>query len=260
MRRANYPRAACSAAQGSSLARRPKAFPGPALKKLAACVAAGCVVLTPVSGAADTAADVGADCGGCHALAQPDEAMLGLEERAQRNGPPLFYAGNKFREDWLAAWLAAPTRIRPAGVFPPAHTVSTPDGDAIDESALTEHPALAPDEAADVAAYLVSLRPFDALLAAQTYAPGTVALRMGQMNFSKFKGCDSCHQDSPDFGGVSGPELHTAWQRLQPEFISAYIADPTVFDPHTIMPKPGLNQDEVHKLADYLKALAEAEQ
>lgn len=223
-------------------------------------LAGGCAaLLLPALAFADVADDVAASCGGCHALAAPD-ASTGIEERMERDGPPLYYAGNKFREEWLAAWLEAPERIRPAGGFAPAHTISTPDGDAIDESTLAEHPALPADEATAVAAYLMTLRPFDALLAEQTYEPGSIALRMGQMNFSKFKGCDSCHQDEPGYGGVSGPELYTAWARLQPAFISAYIEDATAFDPHTMMPHSGLNVDEVHKLANYLKALAEAGQ
>jgi mono/diheme cytochrome c family protein len=217
-------------------------------------------MLLPVTSRGDTRDEVEAACGGCHALDAPDYDSLGIEERAERNGPPLFYAGNKFREEWLAAWLAAPERIRPAGVFAPAHTVATDEGDIVDESTLIEHPALEQSEAEKVAGYLMTLRPYDDLLAAQTYEPGTIALRMGQMNFSKFKGCDSCHQDEPDYGGVSGPELYTAWARLQPAFISAYIADPTAFDPHSMMPVSGLNDTEVHKLADYLKALAEADQ
>ena len=214
----------------------------------------------PVPGAAQAPAVVQSDCAGCHALEQPDYAALGIAERVERKGPPLHYAGNKFREEWLVQWLQNPERIRPGGVFAPAHTVSTPEGDTIDPATLIEHPKLDAAQAETVAGYLMTLQPFDALIAAQAYEPGTVALRMGQMNFSKFKGCDSCHQDTFDFGGVSGPELYTAWQRLQPAFISAYIADPTAFDPHTIMPQPGLNSDEVHKLADYLKAVAEAEQ
>lgn len=230
-------------------------------RRIGLSVVGSCAALMlPAVGLGGIAEDTAATCGGCHALERPDYASLGIEERTERMGPPLYYAGNKFREEWLAAWLQAPERIYPAGVFAPAHAVATPDGDAIDESTLVEHPALAADEASATAAYLMSLTPFDELLAGQTYEPGSIALRMGQMNFSKFKGCDSCHQDEPGYGGVSGPELYTAWRRLQPAFISAYIADATAFDPHTMMPRSGLNDDEVHKLADYLKALEEATQ
>jgi cytochrome c1 len=80
---------------------------------------------------------------------------------------------------------------------------------------------------------------------------------MGQMNFSKFKGCDACHRDAPDRGGLSGPELFTAWNRLQPAFIAAFIANPTAWDPHALMPNAHIKDTEVAKLANYLKALQE---
>ena len=107
------------------------------------------------------------------------------------------------------------------------------------------------------AAYLMTLKPHDKLIEAENYEPKGIAARMGQMNFGKFKGCDGCHQDAPGRGGVSGPGLHSAWQRLQPAFISAYIANPTAWDPHSMMPGAELNADAVHKLADYLKVIGE---
>jgi mono/diheme cytochrome c family protein len=220
-------------------------------------ILASAALAVPDSAAADGAGLAAAQCAACHDLERPDYEALGLAERAERKAPPLFYAGNKFREEWLVAWLQDPRRIRPGGVFAPAHAVGTPEGDVIDEETLADHPALRADDAEAVAEHLMALRPFDDLLAAQGYEPGSVPLRLGQMNFSKFKGCDSCHQDAPDFGGFSGPELYTAWERLQPAFIASYIADPTAWDPNTMMPRGSLNAEEVHKLADYLKALAE---
>ena len=80
---------------------------------------------------------------------------------------------------------------------------------------------------------------------------------MGQMNFGKFKGCDACHQDAPGEGGLSGPELYTAWQRLQPAFIASYMGNPVAWDPHTLMPKGDLNAASVKKIADYLKVIGE---
>jgi cytochrome c2 len=214
----------------------------------------------PLAALADGAGLVEKECAGCHALTPPDYESLDLAERAERKGPPLHYAGNKFNKEWLVEWLQHPERIRPGGVFAPAHAMSTPEGDVIDPETLVEHPALAAADAESAAEYLMSLRPFDEIFAAPAYEPGTIALRLGQMNFSKFKGCDSCHRDAPDFGGVSGPELYTAWARLQPAFISAYISDPAAWDPHTMMPRAALPPEEVHKLANYLKALSEAEQ
>lgn len=214
----------------------------------------------PLLAHAGVADEVRDQCGSCHALTQPDYSATGRSERLQRKAPPLYFAGNKFRREWLESWLQKPERIRPAGVFPPDHVRSTPEGDVIDDASLKGHMALPADKAASTAEYLMQLRPFDDRIGAQSYQPGKIALRMGQMNFGKFKGCDACHRDAPDFGGLSGPELHSAWKRLQPQFISAFIADPTAWDPNTLMPRADLNEGEVHKLADYLKALEEEQQ
>ena len=219
-------------------------------------LAVGFALSLPVAAQADPAALVQEKCAACHALAAPD-AAAGPAERAQRKAPPLHYAGNKFRRDWLAAWLQKPVRIRPAGVFPPAHAQSTAKGDVVDAAALPPHPALAAAEAEAAADYLMTLKPLEKLIQAENYEPGGIALRMGQMNFGKFKGCDGCHQDAPGRGGVSGPELHTAWQRLQPKYISAYIGNPTAWDPHSMMPGAEMNAANVHKLANYLKAIGE---
>jgi cytochrome c2 len=124
---------------------------------------------------------------------------------------------------------------------------------------LTEHPALSATDAKGVTQFLMTLRPFDERIAAQTYQPGEIALRMGQMNFGKFKGCNGCHRDAPAEGGVSGPELYSAWNRLQPAFMTSFIADPLAWDPYTIMPRSGINESEVHKLVNYLKALQETQ-
>lgn len=224
-----------------------------------ACCVLLIVLCAPFAAHADTATTVRDQCASCHAIDKPDYAALGFAERGERKAPPLYYAGNKFQLEWLQAWLQKPVAIRPAGVVPAAHVRATPQGDVVDSTTLSEHAVLSAETAVTVAQWLMQLRPFDERLAAQSYQPGEVALRMGQMNFSKFKGCDACHRDSPQRGGESGPELHTAWERLQPAFLASYIADPVFWDPHTMMPRVGLNDVEVHKLADYLKALREAQ-
>ncbi len=227
-------------------------MPGSARKWLLVVLGLG----LPLFAGADGGALAQRQCAGCHALAGPPSAP-GLSARRERQAPPLYYAGNKFRRDWLVNWLQQPQRIRPAGMFPYAHTRSTADGDVIDSDSLPVHPQLAKPEAEAVSDYLLGLRPLDPLSTAERYEPGVIALRMGRMNFGKFKGCNGCHQDGPGYGGVSGPELYTAWQRLQPAFIASYIADPLAWDPLSLMPRTALKSAEVHKLADYLKALAE---
>ena len=198
-------------------------------------------------------------CGSCHALEKPDFASLGIAERLARKAPPLWYAGNKYREGWLAQWLQAPATILAAGYFPDAAIRNTPEGDVPDPDKLHKHLALPKAEAEAIAAELMVLKPHDALIAAVDYDPGTVARRMGSMDFSKFKGCQACHQDAPGDGGLSGPEMYTAWQRLQPEYIVSFTADPHAWDANTIMPRLEMNAAAIHKLADYLKLIGGAE-
>ncbi|QIB66547.1 c-type cytochrome [Kineobactrum salinum] len=227
------------------------------LKLLAGLLLTG-GLLQPSPGAlADTGQWLQSECGSCHALEQPDYPALGHAERLTRKGPPLYYAGNKFHAGWLESWLQDPVRIRPAGVFPPGAVVPSEEGDLIDPANLEEHLVLDANQAKKAADYLMALRPHDELIAATSYEPGSVARRMGELNFTKFNGCDACHSDGPGYGGLSGPELYTAWQRLQPGFIASFIADPAAWDPHTLMPKTGLNDSAVERLANYLKLIGE---
>lgn len=127
----------------------------------------------------------------------------------------------------------------------------------MDAASLTAHPALDAAAATEVASHLMTLRPNDALTAQEDYTPGKVSKRMGAMDFVKFKGCAACHKDTPKLGGLSGPELHTAWQRLQPEYITSYIRDPAAWEPRSLMPNLQLESGPIHKLANYLRAIGE---
>lgn len=217
-------------------------------------IAAGLAVCAPApAGEAETR------CGGCHALTAPDVAARGIAERLERKAPPLWYAGNKYREGWLASWMQAPVTILPAGYFPNAAIRQTPEGDVPDPDKLHRHEPLPAALAESIAAELMALRPHDALIAAVSYTPGTLALRMGTMDFRKFKGCQSCHQDAPGEGGLSGPELHTAWQRLEPAYMASFIADPKAWDANTIMPRMEMNEAAVNKLVDYLRLIGDTE-
>lgn len=224
--------------------------------KLIKTLASAFGLLVSIQALADGASTANEQCAACHALTAPDFAALGIGERLARKAPPLFYAGNKYREEWLQQWLQQPQTLFPAGYFPNAAAVqSTDEGDVPDTAALLQHPALDAGAATEVAAYLMTLRPYDALVAAAPYTEGKTALRMATMDFRKFKGCDSCHQDAADSGGFSGPVLHDAWQRLQPEYMLSFIRDPHAWDPNTIMPKMDMNDAAVNKLVDYLRLI-----
>lgn len=197
------------------------------------------------------------NCASCHALTKPDYKSMDISERINRKGPPLFYSGNKFRKEWLVSWLQKPTRIRPGGSYPPSHTVVTDDGDFIDKKSLKSHLLVSNKLAEEISEYLLSLRPNNALVSQENYQANSISLMMGKMNFNKFKGCAACHRDNKDSGGVSGPELYTAWIRMQPAFISSYIKNPIAWDPNSMMSQKHLKDKDIHKLVDYLKIITE---
>ncbi|GJM12517.1 MAG: hypothetical protein DHS20C12_09200 [Pseudohongiella sp.] len=189
-------------------------------------------------------------CQNCH--------QLEVGANSDVTAPPLFYAGNKFNREWLQRWLQSPTRIRPAGDFYANH-VETIDGvDTIAVDTLSAHSSVDSATAQELTDWLMSLKPLDNLITASgDYVPGSVSPRLGAMDFVKFKGCGGCHRDTPEYGGLSAPELYTAWQRLQPAFIVSYVKDPRAWDQHSAMPNRGLNDGQIFKLANYLKILAE---
>lgn len=191
------------------------------------------------------------DCASCHQLQQGDE-------QATYSAPPLFYAGNKYRQPWLENWLQEPYRLRPAGGFYADHVVTRDGVDAIDEGSLNSHLALDSETTIEVSEWLMSLTPMDDLLADSIdYSPGSVSPRLGAMDFVKFKGCGGCHRDTPEYGGLSGPELYTAWHRLQPDYIVSYIKNPQAWNENSAMPNRALNDGQIHKLANYLKILTD---
>lgn len=215
------------------------------------------LALASIPAQAQEVPDAAQNCVGCHAVEEPAGT---LEARMTRQAPPLHYAGNKFRRDWLVGWLQEPTRIRPAGDYPPAHVVTEGDVDVIDERSLVDHPALAAEQAETVADWLMTLTAKSDLVEAESgYEPGNINPRLGEMDFVKFKGCGGCHKDVPDYGGFSGPELYTGWSRLQPEYMISYIRDPQVWEPYSLMPDKGLRTEQIHKLVDYLKVISEEE-
>ena len=226
------------------------------MRPAAAGLLLACLALPALGGEGERLARE--SCAGCHRIDAPDPASLTLEERITRKAPPLHYAGHKYRQEWLQAWLQAPEPVTPAGGGFWADSVEvTVEGDEVDDSTLKPHLALDEAEAAAVSDYLMSLKPYPELIRPGEYTPGKVPRMLAEKDFRKFKGCVACHRDAADFGGVTGPELYTAMQRLQPEFIASYIRDPLAWEPRSLMPRLGLNDEPIYKLINYLMLLSE---
>jgi hypothetical protein len=199
---------------------------------------------------------VSAQCDSCHALTPPVSNELSAMDWQSKKGPDLFYAGNKYRPEWLRAWLLEPKRIRPAGLHPYLHVMAVDGVDQIDESTLAAHPVVEPAQVDELVDVLMTYAWGQKLLISDM-KPAAIPRPLAELNFIKFKGCASCHRISETFGGVSGPELYTAWQRLQPAFLWSYIANPQAWDPVAPMPGYDLPPVEVGKLTAYLRLLAE---
>lgn len=197
-------------------------------------------------------------CGSCHALTKPAEASL--DRLWERKGPDLYYAGVKFNREWLEAWLQNPTTIRPSGVMYAKVVKASADktADTIDSSELTPHVKLDKADATTAADALMKLGTDLNLVEKGAFKNGPPG-PMASMLFSKLRGCSSCHSAKPDSGGTSGPELYDAGNRLQPDFVVAYINDPQKFDPHIWMPTLGLSDADVQKLTGYLTTLKHTE-
>ncbi len=195
------------------------------------------------------------DCVSCHNL--KGAAPQTLAELRARKGPDLFYAGNKYREEWLASWLQKPQRIRPAGELYREHIKRGDKRDEVDTATLKDHAALSKDDATAVAAALMQLKPKSDLIAKEKIEPGTISPFMGEMVFDKFLGCMACHRYEPDEGGLSGPELYTAAKRLQPEYIASYIRNPQAWDPKIWMPNKHVSDANIQKLVHFFQVISE---
>ncbi len=218
----------------------------------------GFALLMPAAALADRGQELlQAACAQCHALTKPEQ--LTLDRLWQRQGPDLYYAGNKFQREWLVQWLQQPQRIRPAGVMYYKHIRPGAEHDEVDAATLPTHPALSAADAEAVATALMQLRGADELVRPGLYQPVSVNRRVGQLLFTKLRGCSSCHRSAPSFGGVSGPELYTAGARLQPDFIAAYMRNPQAFDPYIWMPVLELPDSDVQRLTSYILSLSKEE-
>ena len=209
-------------------------------------------------GAAAQAADgeeiLNSQCSTCHNLTGP--APTTLKELWARKGPDLFYAGNKYKADWLKAWLQKPTRIRPAGEFYAEHIKPGSKGDEIDAASLITHPSLSAKDADEVTEALMKRKALSNLIHPGEYKTGTISKSMGELMFDKFRGCLACHEIEPGYGGLSGPEVYTAGNRLQEDYLISYMRDPQAWDPKIFMPNRHLHDADLQKFVHYFHVLS----
>lgn len=183
-----------------------------------------CIAVAPAwaDAAAGEQAFAGQGCTSCHYAEGPAREKT-IDDQLAKNGPELWYAGSKFQRAWLEQWLGSPVPIRQLKY------------NSLDEVNPGDHPALGAADAANVADYLMS-KTSDAVVA------GVITPKAnpkGRLIFRKKMPCNGCHQYVDRrrlLGGKSGPSLVGAAERLNPDWILAYLKDPSVFKPVRAMP------------------------
>ncbi|MBH9578695.1 c-type cytochrome [Inhella proteolytica] len=212
------------------------------------------MLASPLAQAGNGADLLKAQCVSCHAVTKPSSSSV--ERVLSRKGPDLYFAGSKFRREWLEAWLQKPVAIRSGGaMFLNALQPGTGGAfDSLDPAKVPPHPALSAADARDATEALMALRA-DGLVEPGSFKNEAPNASMAALLFNKLRGCASCHSAKPGAGGVSGAELATAGDRLQPDFIASYLRDPQKFDPHVWMPRLDLNEGDIQKLTAYLSTL-----
>jgi len=162
------------------------------------------------------------NCGECHYTQGPAREKT-IADQLAKKGPELWYAGSKFQKAWLVKWLGDPTPIRPLAF------------NSLTKKNPGDHPKLSADEAAAVGDFLMGLTT-DAVKAGVVKAKKNPK---GKLIFIKKMPCSGCHQfptKKKYTGGLSGPSLIGAGDRLNPDWILAYLQKPGIFKPVKMMP------------------------
>ncbi len=171
-------------------------------------------------------------CGHCHGGTKSE--MPELRVAWDDAMPRLDDVGYRFQQDWLAAWIVNPRSVRQDASMP--RMLTGPD---------------APKHAADIAAYLVSLKKYaePKPLGKNPKASDGAAL------FAKL-GCVSCHRlDDPQAKDeLDRLSLYHVAAKFAPHALAHFLKQPHHRYPWTRMPDFKLSDDEAGHLEAFLRA------
>lgn len=190
------------------------------------------------------------NCMGCHQLESAGGDFLALVAEPTLGPPLLTPEGSRVQPDWLDRFLRQPQTIRPwLAVRMPTFGLSN-------------------DERASVSGYLRAIAPDNPRPAAP---PSGATAGAGRELFTLLK-CQQCHvlgaipTDQPTSN--LAPDLRMAHERLQPDWILAWLRNPAAILPGTRMPSfwpdypksfyPPLGQDgaaQVYAIREHVRTL-----
>ena len=187
------------------------------------------------------------DCSSCHRFSEKDS----LESP---KAPDLFYAGNKFQQPWLIKFLQTPGVVRKAGVS------TAPDFLKKNSTPAQPHPTLSPKDALAMSDYLMSLTLPDLSRGKVDAVPLTKGNKVRiKILFERNYGCIACHEGinlaGQARGGISGPSLANAGNRLTADWVFNWLKTPEKFIARGRMPFFKLDDESTIKLTKYIMSL-----
>jgi len=188
----------------------------------------------------------GLGCDACHRLLA--EAPL-----ENRKAPDLYYAGDKLRKEWVVKFLMRPVVLRKAGFF-------TAPGFLAGEGGGAPHPALGEADATKAADELAALKIPGLATGLIDGEPQSKVERVkAKILFERDLGCIACHEGinlaGQARGGVSGPSLAGAGDRLQADWLVHWLTTPEKFIEKSRMPVFHLDAETLNPLVKYILSL-----
>lgn len=165
--------------------------------------------------------------------------------RKTKRAPDLIWAGNKYQQEWLIAWLQKPEfKHYPIGYdFRPERK--------------KPHLALPADQAKAVAAFLAKQR--DVRIKVGAMKPGTPEQLARGEKLYREHGCQNCHltpANTPKgyVGGTSSTSLLKLNERLNPDWVYRFNQNPDDFEPDSgaYIPKPPLPDEDIYAITAFM--------
>lgn len=183
------------------------------------------------------------NCGSCHRLKAE-------ETKIKFTGPDLHYSGNKFQPEWLKQFLINPEVIRPAGFVTDPGFFPTAD--------LPPHSSSSEEDANTLAKELMTLK--ISAPAPVNPEPLSKGLRAKiKYQFERTFGCISCHQSlnlaGKVRGGISGPSLVNAGNRLQANWVADWLNAPETYTAKSRMPSYKMEPATLDQFTRFLMTL-----
>ncbi len=182
-------------------------------------------------------------CASCHQIQGPAREKT-IQDQLAKKGPELWYAGSKFKREFLVKWLSDPRPVRPLEYY------------SLTKKNKGDHPRLTAGQASDMTEFLMTLKSPDVKPLGIQAADNP----RGRVVFIKKQSCYGCHEvivRGNAAGGLSGPSFAGAGKRLQTDWIYAYLSNPKAFKPVKDMPDYTgyIKDDEMKDLAAYVGSL-----